>query len=262
VEQLEAFSHRPDMRGASFSEILLGFVRTARCSNLFFLCDIEDVLERADVLDEIDNLSASFLCVRAHHCVTTAVTTRRGRECKRACPPGCMLSASLPACAAMTTTTEACPPLVGAAAALRLSSMLTGSPRCCNASPLRFCVVRPVVCMCVHVLVCVLVCVGALVCYCGAGLADCAIFCQAPVDTGSEKCLLALYDYASAFAQAVEQVDEAGNPLVHVPAGIHVPRGVPQSPAMIATLEEWHKVGGWVGRWVGGWAWAGGCGGR
>ena len=68
-----------------------------------------------------------------------------------------------------------------------------------------------------------------------ADLADCASFSMAPVDTKSVKCLDALYDYASSFADA--HADDFA-----IRANIHVPAEVPRSPFMIAKLEELHKV--------------------
>eukprot|EP00750_Incisomonas_marina_P004544 INCI13481.1.p1 GENE.INCI13481.1~~INCI13481.1.p1 ORF type:complete len:696 (+),score=123.99 INCI13481.1:295-2382(+) len=69
----------------------------------------------------------------------------------------------------------------------------------------------------------------------GLDLADCASFSMAPVDTKSVKCLDALYDYASSFADA--HADDFA-----IRANIHVPAEVPRSPFMIAKLEELHKV--------------------
>ena len=64
---------------------------------------------------------------------------------------------------------------------------------------------------------------------------------MAPVDTKSEKCLNALFDYASDFVAATAESDSQWG-TTSVPANIWVPNGVPRSPHMIARLEEWHKV--------------------
>ena len=59
VEQLEVFSQRPDLQNATFSEILFKFMMEARCSDHYFLCDVEEALTIAEMLDEVDGLGKS-----------------------------------------------------------------------------------------------------------------------------------------------------------------------------------------------------------
>ena len=79
-----------------------------------------------------------------------------------------------------------------------------------------------------------------------AGLADCATLSMAPVDTRSEKCLDALYSYAHGLVASNrregQSMETTTNPTTTIRANIDVPTVVPRTPAMLARLEELHKV--------------------
>ena len=97
----------------------------------------------------------------------------------------------------------------------------------------------------------------------GLSVAECATFCQAPVDTSSEKSMKFLLDYALGYAECrgweamQEQEKETNEDMLHfadledddddegalyVPANLRVPRGIPRTPFMIQQLEQMHKV--------------------